>query len=297
MSRRGRLIAGVVGLLVLLVAGWLILRPAHRPEPRPQPPAVGPVADSTAAPREPGAKAGQGTSPAETAEIEEVRTCLRAFVEDPELVGADSLLDPLQPGYVKYLGSRTLVTRALALAGRSPAMRAEAIRAISEAYNVYLTKLPLEQGLEGSPWRPSVSYPGGVPAYLCVLRQLDAVETLPLLVQVFEKDQAVRREHYAKLGGPPASAQVGIMSYHGTLLAYASDHFLQEYRKRGDLLKTCTPAQRAVLDRYERYWVDLRRQVAEGLVGEDVTTVEVQQLQVMKYATDFCQAAGGAAAT
>lgn len=252
-------------------------------------------------------KPNEAEEPMTEAELEELRDALRRLAADMGLDGGapdmQEMGDDVRGEWVGHLCSRALVSPVLTLARRSAQARAEAVRFIVDDYRRYFTELPLWQEPD-EPRRPTVLYPGGVAVYPFMLGRLEAVETLPLLVEVIRKDQGARHRYWASRGAPlPDEQYVG--SFHGLMLAYGCDRFLQEYGEREELLEKCTARQRAILEEYAAFRADviernaeLARSVAElhREIGLPVRPLQALpsmsffQTRIMKTAVTFVEA-------
>jgi hypothetical protein len=212
---------------------------------------------------------------------------------------------------------RVELTPAVALvlyrARRSEEARREAIRLIVEDYDRHLTQVPLFSENPDQPRAPTVSHPAGVIAYPYILERLHAVETLPLLVRVFERHQEAVRLEVEQQTGEPFDPEI---DYFGTfpdhIVAYACDSFLVDYLTRDDLREGCSDGQREALEEYAAFREEaLRkwrletlasympgreeefRRAEEGLppvYGLEGTTTGYQ-IEIMRFAVRFVRSA------
>lgn len=212
-------------------------------------------------------KPDEAEEPMTEAELEELRDALRRVAAHMGLDGGDpgvqDMGDDVRGEWVGHLCSHPLVSGVLTLARRSGQARAEAVRFIVDDYRRYFTELPLWQEPDEPRYRPSVLGPGGMAVYPFILGRLEAVETLPLLVEVIRKDQGALHGYRASRGAPlPDEQYVG--SFHGLMLAYGCDRFLQEYGEREELLEKCTVRQRTILEEYAAFRADVIERTAES---------------------------------
>jgi hypothetical protein len=211
---------------------------------------------------------------------------------------------------LRYVEHHELVRAALTRARKSPEAWQEAVRFITDEYAGFLSDLPLFQEPEETRWRPTVTNPGGIVAYPYLLERLHAAETLPLLVDVFLREQEAIRESTARMRGDEAPAEDEYFgSFQTVLLAYACDSFLVDFAERSDLREACSDAQRDVLDEYmalrEAAFAQWRREVlmisvawpedavrrADAGWGPVYGLAEVnarEQLAAMSFAVRFC---------
>jgi len=144
----------------------------------------------------------------------------------------------------------------------------------------YLKDLP-DFGEEGKPWKPSALHPGGVTAFPLLLRQCDPdAESLPMLVQMWLRNQEACRKYSEREGVKRPTAEKFVASDYGAIHAYACKHFLDQYVAREDLRRNIKPAQAKVIEAYKAYRDSV---LWTNKVGSD-------QTRIMRLAVDFVEA-------
>jgi hypothetical protein len=235
----------------------LVDRPAEEPPAGPTPASeqADPAARSTQAWRDMISQRTRRQQQQEDAEREAVRSSVSALVRSLDLSGLAT------KGRVPELGTPDLafaalradpgVARIVAFGQSSSANADYAVGLLRAELGAFLSELPSCPPVDG-PWCVSRALPGGIEAVPYILRQLDAFDTLPLLVEAFDSHKEAHREYFGKqvaekaLGPEPQD----VVTSFGMMIAYACDYFLLHWRDDPARAALVNEDQQVVLDDY-----------------------------------------------